>query len=56
MTCTVTEVTTRTTPNGLGIEVTITRDWRAFVGVRPDVHDVPQDIRDALATWLDGAR
>lgn len=55
-TCTVTEVVTHTTTNGLEVEVTVTRDWRIFTGSQPHANDVPQDIRAALRAWLDGTR
>lgn len=50
----VTEVTQRTTTNGIEVELTVRRDWRVFVGIKPRVEDVPQDIRDALTAWLAG--
>lgn len=51
----VTEVSSRTWPTGeAAYEITVVRNPEVGF-VPPRVEDVPQDIRDALKTWLENA-
>ena len=52
----VTDLRSRSSSDGLEVEITVVRDWRIQIGIAPDVNDVPADVRAALVTWLDGSR